>query len=257
MHLYVINLKEAIDRRKSIEKQLKELGLDFTVFEAIKGSSLSIDELEKLVDMQEVQKYPDWLTPNMLGAALSHLGVYKSFLNTNLDWALILEDDVLLNKDIKLLIDHIIENENIYINHLILFYGVIHEGSLELSRNEISRTGSYSFHEVLSTSVGGAGAYIIHRSVAKKLVDSINKIKVAPDTWDYFKTLGAFTQINCIYPFAAKPGLFESTIGYVNKKSFSFKIKHFVEKYKVPLLYQLLRRNRKTVWEKTSKIEFV
>ena len=56
-------------------RQMKSLGLRYEFFEAIKGCSLTDDELSEKVDMTEVTKYPTWLTRNMLGAALSHMGV--------------------------------------------------------------------------------------------------------------------------------------------------------------------------------------
>jgi len=83
MEIHVINLKEAVDRRKSIESQLQKLQLNYKIFDAVRGLALSEKELNELVDMDEVRKYPNWLTPNMLGCSLSHMGVYKKICNSN------------------------------------------------------------------------------------------------------------------------------------------------------------------------------
>ena len=77
MEIHVVSLKKAVDRRKSIEGQLQKLNLSYTIFDAVLGSALNQDELDELVDMEEVKKYPKWLTPNALGCSLSHMGVYK------------------------------------------------------------------------------------------------------------------------------------------------------------------------------------
>ncbi|MBK8300781.1 MAG: glycosyltransferase family 25 protein [Chitinophagaceae bacterium] len=75
MKVYVINLKDAVERRNSIAKQLKDLDISYELLEAINGRTLSPDELAEKVDMDEVRKHPGWLTKGALGCALSHSGV--------------------------------------------------------------------------------------------------------------------------------------------------------------------------------------
>ena len=41
MRIFVINMKTSVKRRKIMEEQLKNLGLDFEIFEAVRGDSLS------------------------------------------------------------------------------------------------------------------------------------------------------------------------------------------------------------------------
>jgi|GEM_PF-5412647 len=77
------------------------------------------DELSEKVDMTEVAKYPTWLTRNMLGAALSHMGVYKRIVNSGTDWHLILEDDVVLETNINQAINLISDNSEMFRTHLI------------------------------------------------------------------------------------------------------------------------------------------
>lgn len=256
MQIHIINLEEANQRREFMIWQMKNLGLPFELFDAIRGSSLSDEDLASKVDMSEVTKYPHWLTKNMLGASLSHMGVYEKIVNSNEDWHLILEDDVALNNDILSLLYHIRKNEHIYRDHLVLLYAVSLKGGIELDSTTISMTGSYNIHKVVSNEIGGGGAYVLHRSTAKRLTEKNRIIKVAPDTWHFFLAQGAYSQIDCVCPFAARPGLFESTIGYVNPRSLRYKIKHFIERYRIPGLYHVLRHNREKIWKKTSNIIF-
>jgi glycosyl transferase family 25 len=258
MQVHVINLKEATERRKSIVVQLEKLNLPFEIFEAIKGMSLSDEELSEQVDMNEVVKYPIWLSRNAIGCALSHNGVFRKIINSDNEWHLILEDDVNLDNEIVEIFNHIQQNKKIYKGHLILLYCISVNGFVMLSKQPIDSLTKYRIHKVLSNDeLSGAGAYIIHRDTAKKILTTNTPVKVTNDIWHYFFVQGAIDQIDCVYPFAAKPGLFESTIGYMNPKSITFKIKNFINKYKVPILYAALRRNRKKVWDKTSKVQFV
>lgn len=254
--IHIINLQDADKRRRFMLQQMSKLGLSYMLFDAIKGSSLSAEELEKKVDMNEVAKYPKLLTRNILGASLSHMGVYKRIVESEEDWHLILEDDVVLAKDAELLINHIKDNQSLYKRHLVLFYSISLEKNVELLNSCVTSVNEFGIHKVLSKDIGGAGAYMIHRDTAKLLLEYNEMIKVAPDDWNFFLSQGAISQINCVYPFAARPGFFESTIGYVDPQSTRFKIKRVVEKYKIPLLYQMLRWNRRRVWKKTSKVVF-
>lgn len=76
-HVYYINLKERIDRKKHVEEQLKNLGFNPNRFNATK------------------------LPNGALGCSLSHLKLLKYAKENNLDHILIVEDDILfLNKDL-------------------------------------------------------------------------------------------------------------------------------------------------------------
>lgn len=256
MEIHVINLKEAVDRRKSIESQLQKLKLTYSIFEAVRGTALSEKELEELVDMDEVRKYPNWLTPNMLGCSLSHMGVYKRMSESFEEWHLVLEDDVVIDSDIEVILKHIEESGSLYKDHLVLLYGVSNHSVIELSHNANSKVKGRGLYKFLGAKIGSTGAYVIHRDSAKRLLENNKKIRVAPDTWHYFREQKALDNIYCCYPFAARPGFFESTIGYVNKKSPVFRVKQFVEQYKIPVLHSFLKWKRKKVFDETSQVIF-
>jgi len=257
MQIHVINLKEAVERRKSITSQLKKLRLRYEIFEAVRGSSLSEKELAEKVDMQEVAKYPNWLTPNMLGCSLSHLGVYKRIAESGTDWHLVLEDDVELDSNIVRFIDLFEKTGDRFQSHIILLYGIVMSGNLKLYKEPLFEESGRKVHKVLSDQhVGSTGAYLIHKQTAIKMLKNNPLVKVAPDTWHFFRDQGSFEQLNWVYPFLSKPAFFESTIGYVKKDSLKYKLKHFVEKYKLPILFSLLKRSRKKLFERMSRVDF-
>lgn len=257
MEIHVINLKEAVDRRRSIEGQLQKLGLEYKMFEAVRGSSLTQEQLDELVDMDEVRKYPNWLTPNMLGCSLSHMGVYKRMVDSPEEWHLVLEDDVVIDSDLDKTLKHIEERGEKFRGQLVLLYGVSHNSIIELKKAPESIISTKKIYRLLnSANIGSTGAYVIHKETAQKMLEKNDKVKVAPDTWHYFQDQKALGDIYIVYPFAARPGFFESTIGYVNKKRLLFKLKRIIEKYKIPFLHSILKNHRRGVWERTSRVEF-
>lgn len=73
-NVYYINLKHRVDRRRSIEKQLSQLGWQGTRFDAIRNEYGAI------------------------GCSLSHLKLIRMAKDKNLDFIVILEDDIHFTK---------------------------------------------------------------------------------------------------------------------------------------------------------------
>src|SRR4028118_895868 len=100
MKVLVISLARSADRRIEIEKQLRTVGLDFEIVEAVEGSALSPEEMESACDMEAIRARPIHLSPGASGCALSHLKAYRMVLDQDLPHALICEDDVLVPRDL-------------------------------------------------------------------------------------------------------------------------------------------------------------
>ena len=110
MQIFVINLKEDIERRQSITKCLKELHLDFEIFNAIKGKDIDRPNNPLVYDKDECLVKHNFLSKTVmrgklsdgeLGCALSHLGVYQEIVKRNLPGAIILEDDFIPSCDLN------------------------------------------------------------------------------------------------------------------------------------------------------------
>jgi glycosyl transferase, family 25 len=257
MKIHVINLKESVERRRSITTQLNRLNLAFELFDAIKGVDIPDYELEQKVDMAEVKKYPYWLTKGILGASLSHMGVYKRIACSEESLHLVLEDDVVLSKDIVHVLSEIEKNGSYFEDHLLLLYGINIHDRIMLSKANSKTISGYKFYKVENSGISGGGAYIVHKKTAMNFLEKNPKIKVGPDSWSNFLAEGVYKQIDCIYPFVARPGYFESGIGYLNKSSKRYRMKLFLKKYRLPFFDLLLKYNRKRIWKKTSKVVFV
>jgi glycosyl transferase family 25 len=95
--IYIINLKDDTDRRKSITKELESVGWDnFEFIDAIKGSDLPpVQEMidNKLLDQTFIDPNGT-LTKNIIACSLSHKKAYQKMIADGHYKALILEDDI-------------------------------------------------------------------------------------------------------------------------------------------------------------------
>lgn len=76
-NVYYINLSHRTDRKQHCEKELNEMNFEYTRFNAIKNSL------------------------GILGCGMSHLGVLQEAKKLNLDYVVIIEDDILFTDKIE------------------------------------------------------------------------------------------------------------------------------------------------------------
>lgn len=96
---FVINLARNPERRVFMEKQLDFLGMSYEIIEGVDGKTLParfplFDPLASSLGNGQA------LTKGELGCALSHRSIYEKMLQENISRAFILEDDVVLSKEI-------------------------------------------------------------------------------------------------------------------------------------------------------------
>jgi glycosyl transferase family 25 len=111
-HIYVITLKRATDRREHFEKELK--GLDYSIFWGKDKKEFDVKELNKvgIYDEQLAKKnhrYGKPMDGGNIGCSWSHQLVYKDILKNDYKKALILEDDVVINKETVVLLPQILK----------------------------------------------------------------------------------------------------------------------------------------------------
>ena len=92
----MINLKTSVEKRKNMEMLLNDLNLRYEIFDAVKGSEA--DEKEYKVNLRWYEPYNHrHMTYGEVGCALSHYSLWKKMIDENIDEAIILEDDVVIN----------------------------------------------------------------------------------------------------------------------------------------------------------------
>ena len=100
LHIYIVSLQQDIEKRKAISETLESLGLKFDFIDAVYGKELSEDVTSIIRDKStgNITSRGFSATPGEIGCTLSHLKVYQSILDNNIDWACILEDDAILDE---------------------------------------------------------------------------------------------------------------------------------------------------------------
>ena len=97
LRTWVINLDRAPDRLARISAQLQRLGLGYTRLPAVDARTLTPAQRAALDEPSYRRKHGMTPVPGELGCYLSHVQAMRLFLASDADFALILEDDVLLH----------------------------------------------------------------------------------------------------------------------------------------------------------------
>jgi glycosyl transferase family 25 len=96
----LINLARSTDRLAACAKQLEAYSLHFDRIEAVNGDSLDSNIISDLYNFSD-SSYHKHMTNGELGCYLSHLRAWQKIVDEQLDYAVILEDDILLQENIQ------------------------------------------------------------------------------------------------------------------------------------------------------------
>lgn len=157
MPIYCINMKKHSTRWNKISKQAKSEKLEITRFEAINGFSYSMDSLIKKNIISPFTPF----TRGTAGCYMSHHKLWTKIAKNNDNYALIIEDDVIFEKDflnklLKLLV-------NIPQDWDIIYLGLTRPYGSHVKEN------IYKTNYKVNTNAG-AYAYILKKSTAKTLI---------------------------------------------------------------------------------------
>lgn len=166
MKNYVISLTTATDRRKHIINEFGKQGIDFEFFDAI-TPNLNTTTCKNLgIDLTNNQR----LSGGEKACFLSHLCLWQKMIDEDIKYLVIFEDDIILSNDIKNFL-----NPNFFKQSLIwdiikleTFFEKTHiTNNLIHKQRIIGRLKSPHM---------GAGAYIINKQGAIKLISHIKNI---------------------------------------------------------------------------------
>lgn len=176
MKIFIVNLKKSVERRQKMEEQLLALGLSAEFIEAVDGRLLSDDERKRVT--AEVNYA---FLPGEIGCALSHQKIYKKMIDENIDNALILEDDVVLNEEFKNVMEQI-------------SVPAVRPSIILLSRsNKFFKkplkklTHKHSLHKTLHATT--THSYIINKSAANSLLNGLSPVWIVADKWGLFEDM--------------------------------------------------------------------
>lgn len=261
MKTYIINLPNSTDRKEHAINELKYHNeFDCEFIDAIYGKNLSKDELYTLVDTESNNShFKNNINKPEIGCALSHIKCYEQLLKSSEEFVLILEDDILIGKDIDTILPNLYNIAKAPIPTIIL----LSPNFYYKKENKINN--KYSIAKVTSgfTAIG----YIINREAAKILIKKLQPIHSVADNWGYFRSFS----IN-IYGVIPHPiswlsrDEIESTITPINKyiydnkqtnkqsniSSLILKGKSFIKS----LIFSIKREKRSNrIWWNSNRIE--
>lgn len=100
MDIYLINLDRRPDRLAHVTQQLESLGMPFSRFPAIDGQrdDANLPDVSHLLFIVNQKKNP---VRSEMACAASHIAVWKRFLDSDADYALVLEDDINIHPDLS------------------------------------------------------------------------------------------------------------------------------------------------------------
>jgi glycosyl transferase family 25 len=185
MKIFVITLKNSIDRQENIRAQLRDINLPFEFFYGVNGKELTTEEIGLYYDDAKARKHLGRdIVLGEIGCALSHRLVYKKIVEENIDRAIILEDDAILKKDFSTVINLL---SNININKFVInldFYDNNMLGRI-LPCHQIPLNEEYKvLHSMAS---GFARGYYIDKLAAKAMLKLTEKVYFFADSWDVFR----------------------------------------------------------------------
>lgn len=244
MKTYYISLDRSKERARHIQRHVDELQLNSCKISAVDGKLLTREDIVKVCNIEQVDKLRWWLTDGAIGCALSHKIAYKKFLETTDEAAFIIEDDVVLPKNIGEILALV--SQEIKSNEVVLLYytsfkpaEISSVGGVELSN---LKSGLY-FPMDLKQPITAA-AYCIGREAAKGMLKANTPIALAADSWNDFYLKGAFSGLRLLYPSPIVTRNFKSSIDYFKKGSLKGRLSEVVNKYKVPIVYQYVKKRR-------------
>ncbi len=260
MKIYVITPNYNNERAIHISNHLNKLKLDYIAIEGVNKNNLTDEIIKDYIIQRDIKEVMPWLSLGMIAASASHTLAYIEFLKSNDNFALFIENDVILPKNIHQILDdieyHITNNEIILLDYRTkdsvnpYKVGISKVDALQLANGILA-------YPVKLEGIIGAAAYILTKNVAKNLVNIKTNALCVSDCWDYFYIKGAFTTLRVFYPHCIRFKPFQSSIDTIKIKSSKDKIRNKIENYKIFPFYQLLISKRKYLYYKKRKQFFL
>ena len=273
MHIYVINLNRSVQRLSRIKEQLENLNLPFIRIEAIDGNQLALDK-SRVNSLKFHLSQERKCEKNELGCAESHRKVWNQILKNGDQYALILEDDVILPKDTNEFLKLMEADPKLDIVNLSSSgsYALSPEKLMFLKNNQLYKRpyfkmrsswkaiecGSwkiFSFTQVKDSFICECSvwpplmsAYIVSQKACRELLKASEEL-TCPIDYKPRKVKNPIRQGFCYPPYIIQNNSLESTIGKRNEKiqvplwvKFSrifYKLRNFRRKFNLFHLYGL------------------
>lgn len=182
---FLINLDRSLDRLEFVKPTIDKLDFPVQRVSAVDGKFLSEEEIQNIVDQERFKGYFNMIPERgTIGCSLSHEKVWREFLKSKYEFAIVFEDDITFDADqLRKCLENLIENKHLWD---IVSFEMNHNGwplkvaSLYEDKNLC----------VYLASVKHSGCYVINRNAAKKLLEKFFPIVMPLDhyftaSWEF------------------------------------------------------------------------
>lgn len=166
LHTWVINLDRAPDRLARIRSQLDALGLPWTRLAAVDARALSPAQVASLDEAAYRRKHGMKPSLGELGCYLSHIEVMRALLASPHEFALVLEDDVLLHPGLPAVLEGLVANPSRWD---VVKLSAVHSGT-PVPYLEVAPGHSLA---VMLSRCTGSSAYLLNRRAAEAYIDGL------------------------------------------------------------------------------------
>ena len=225
--VYIINLKKDKNRKKNILNELKKQNLkNYKFISAVNGNKLKKKEINSLISKEKnfINPINTNMSKSEIGCSLSHIKIYKEIVKSDIDYALILEDDAFfLNKFTKNLKKFISINFK-YKKQIILLSEL-----REFYKIPIDKEKDYEIVDV--TNAYFTHSYFINNEAARSLLHFNFPVKTVADNFIIFKIYCGI-KITGLNPYLLSQDKkkFESSIKFTSNLKQVFLFKRFIYK---------------------------
>lgn len=236
--IYVVNLKKDKDRRKNIINEIEKQNIkDYEIIDAINGNELNDKELNNASykDKNLINPWNIKMSPSQVGCALSHIKIYKKFIETEYNLALILEDDAVFVQNFSEEIKKLIIKNIKYKKQILLLSELKEFFSKPMDKN--------NSHEIVNvTNAFFTHSYIINKEAAKSLIEFNYPVKTIADNFVFFKIYCGI-KITGLNPYLLDQDNknFKTTIFKESNSEKIFLIKRFFYKFKIKILKKFIK----------------
>ena len=123
-NIYVLNLKESIDRKNHIEKEFKRVNITKYIF--FEATPYYSDEVKNLMDSNFVKKFPNcfrcnkkrcncennYLTPFQIANWCSFINIFKDIIKNDYKFVLLCEDDIVFTSQYERIINKLLSKNS-------------------------------------------------------------------------------------------------------------------------------------------------
>ncbi len=244
MKTFIVNLEKDTIKREKMLEQTKKFSLNAETIPAVYGKNLSKEDLKNLV-----YDYPNCsLSLGEIGCALSHVNIYNKMIKEDIPIAFILEDDVIVSKDVIPMLDFLEKSDdknkpNVYLLSYMIDY-------LPLTKKETPLGNMYKIYRSYCTC-----GYVINKEAAKRISKIQTPVKFEADMWETFKSILG-VNVYGIIPHLVFEGDANKQLSSIEKERFTLKKKRKKFRAKLILQYGLFFAIKKFYYRTIVKLLF-